>query len=358
MVCVGLLYGSAPLLFSLGSFLQFTAPFRIWNSGFTLQIGNEPTFDRPWVGKIYFVALYNRALSPHEIAGTFSRGFASATATRHMDEHLISLYTFAEGMGDTVHDTSGFESPLDLSIAPKGHVRWLDPHGIEIVRPAIVRSQEAATKIFEAVNVTQEMTIEAWLIPKTTAQAGPARIISFSGNRGERNFMLGQELSDIHFRLRTSVSEKPGTALGLKTTTGFLTPETIHLVATYKGGLQRLYVNGVEQAEALNLKTAVIIGFGTRKTAFAQVAYSFFYFFPVSFLLAVFASTRSIGVVNTLLLPCAVGAGLLATAEIFQAFAFHRGMDIPLLGYGLIITTMGAVMGRVVGAARPVSVLS
>jgi hypothetical protein len=125
------------------------------------------------------------------------------------------------------------------------------------------------------------------------------------------------------------------------------TSQQSHVVATYKDGVQRSYINGKQQPEVVDLTRDGIVGFGTRKTAVAQLAYSFFYFFPVSFFLTLFFSTRSGGPINSLLLPFAIAIGLLMVTEFFQAFAFDRAIDIRLIGYGLMIAGLGTLSGRV-----------
>lgn len=48
--------------------------FSRWNSGFEFIIGNEATGDRPWLGEIYLLAIYNRALTAGEIARNYDAG--------------------------------------------------------------------------------------------------------------------------------------------------------------------------------------------------------------------------------------------------------------------------------------------
>ena len=45
---------------------------------------------------------------------------------------LILEYDFSEGQGDKVHDTSGFESALDLAIPDTNKVEWLSCGGLRI----------------------------------------------------------------------------------------------------------------------------------------------------------------------------------------------------------------------------------
>jgi glycopeptide antibiotics resistance protein len=341
-LCLVLLYGALPLILSI---MQVVAPFHIWDSRFSFQIGNEATLNRPWLGKIYLVALYNRALSPYEISNNFYQGFASVGSERRA-QGLIALYTFGEMQGGIVHDTSGFREPLDLVISPQDRVRWLgSSQGIEIFHPAIVRSQQTGTKLVTAVNATDEMSVEVWLTPDSTEQHGPARIVSISADLTQRNFTLGQDGANIQFRLRTPVSITNRSPLFLTTRDEISTSDQSHVVTTYTNGVERSYLNGKEQPEIVLTRDG-IVGFGTRKTAVAQLAYAFFYFFPVSFFLVLFFLARSGDPTNSLLLALVITIGLLVVTEFFQSFAFDRRIDVPLLGYGLIIAALGALSGR------------
>ncbi len=346
-LCIVLLYGSIPFIFSIVHYPWFN--FHNWDAQFPFQLGNEATLDRPWLGKIYLIALYNRALAPDEIAHHFQLGFSPEVVKRRVQNSLIAFYTFDEGTGTTVHDLSNFGPPLNLAFSPRFHIRWLrNSHGIEIGQPAIVQSQGPAKKLFNALSTTHALSIEVWMTPANIKQSGPARIVSFSQDALARNFTLGQEGADIHFRLRTPISGKNGSPMNLKTQDGFLTLETFHIVATYKEGIERLYVNGREHAESLDLATTdLIIGFAARKTPIAQLAYSFFYFFPVSFFFASIFSSRSRSFMTTLFLPVMIGLSLLSIAEIFQAFVFHRAIDLPLISYGILIGVVGAFGGTV-----------
>jgi hypothetical protein len=119
------------------------------------------------------------------------------------------------------------------------------------------------------------------MTPQKTEQRGPARIISLSRGSGARNFMLGQEGADIYFRLRTPVSGNNGAPVLLRTNHGILSADDFHIVTTYKGGIQRLYVNGAERPEKLNLATDGIVGFSTPFASFifSRLASFFLSFF-------------------------------------------------------------------------------
>ena len=119
----------------------------------------------------------------------------------------------------------------------------------------------------------------------------------------------------------------------------------MHVVATYKNGLETIYINGAAQAQVLDLKSDGIIGLGTKKTQVARAAYSFFYFFPVSFLFAAFLSRLSNGWLARLL-PLAISAGLCAATEFFQVIVFARTADYSVILWSVFMAGFGTFGGR------------
>jgi VanZ family protein len=350
LFCI-LMYGAVPLALSV---VQSPWPnFRMWDSSFPFQIANEATLDRPWLGRIYLVAIYNRALSLAEISTNFRSRFSGNASDNRAKSGLVALYTFAEGDGEIVHDVSGFGDPLDLLIAPTTHVNWLNgSNGIEVAQPAIIKSQAPADKLRNAFRSADELSLEAWFAPSNLTQTGPARLISFSGDLRRHNFTLGQHGSDVMFWLRTLISGLVGGA-GLQTNDHVLTLDVSHVVATYRQGIERLYVNGYEHPNKLDVMKDVIIAFGVPKSVLGQIGYAFFYFFPVSLFVAAFLSSKSRPFIGTALTAVVFGTGLIAATEISQSFLFKRLIDFSLIGYGLTI----AILGALAGAGLPISQL-
>jgi hypothetical protein len=48
--------------------------FSNWDESFRLALGNELTGDRPWLGELHLVAIYDRALSQAEVSQNFEAG--------------------------------------------------------------------------------------------------------------------------------------------------------------------------------------------------------------------------------------------------------------------------------------------
>lgn len=94
--------------------------FTNWDPSYYLVLGNEATGDRPWLGKIFFLAIYSRPLAEKEIrqnyrAGRFP-GSSSEERVQRVSKGLVARYLFEERHGDRIGDSGGAKAPLDLCI--------------------------------------------------------------------------------------------------------------------------------------------------------------------------------------------------------------------------------------------------
>lgn len=164
---------------------------------------------------------------------------------------LQALYTFDEGSGTTVNDTSGVGAPLNLTIANPANATWVTG-GLSVDASTIVQSASAAAKIIAACQSTNEVTIEAWVQPASLNQGGGgnvARIVSISADTSNRDVALVQSdgtQTDLYSgRLRTTATDNNGLP-SLDGPTGSLTTALNHVVYTRdSAGNARLYVNNV-----------------------------------------------------------------------------------------------------------------
>lgn len=232
--------------------LLLPADFSNWDPTFPLQLGNEPSLDRPWRGRIYLVAIYDRALTAQEIWTNFTAGPSVRMVHNRVDEGLVLFYDFSERAGDVVHDRVGSGVPVHLHIQNPARVQWLVPSGLLVHGATIITSSEPPMKLAnERFSPRSELSVEAWVAPADLAQGGPARIVSYSYNPYLRNFTLAQQERDLVFRLRTPVSGANGTNPELRTLNQPLGPGVHHLAATYRNKIETFYLNGIEQGRVL-----------------------------------------------------------------------------------------------------------
>jgi hypothetical protein len=126
-------------------------------------------------------------------------------------------------------------------------VTWL-PGGLSIDTATVITRAGAATKVIDAVQVTEAMTLEAWVRPADDTQFGPSRIASLSQDPYPTggNFVLGQSADTYESRMRTSNTDQYGQP-GLVSTAGTAVPGALtHIVYTRAlGGAESLYQDGV-----------------------------------------------------------------------------------------------------------------
>jgi len=207
-------------------------------------------------------------------AGTCQDGACAASGGRVTDG-LVALYEFDETSGTAILDTSGVEPALDLAIADELAVSRT-AGVLSIDSPTMIASPGAATKILDACQLTDELTVEAWVAPANTTQGGPARLVTMSVDTSFRNFQLGQEQDTYEGRLRSDLSDENGRPF-IVSRAGDATASLQHLVMTRSSdGRRTLYVDGVPRSTDLvrgtladwdasyPLKLADELGTGTR----------------------------------------------------------------------------------------------
>ena len=173
---------------------------------------------------------------------------ALAGALRADDGPLL-LYTFESGAGVIVRDLSGVEPALDLHMHDSGAV-GLSPGRLQIKSGTHIQSLGPASKLIDAVRKSHELSVEAWVVPSSTKQDGPARILTLSKDTSHRNFTLGQDRDRFDFRLRTTRTSHNGLP-SLATGGGTLKAGTLHhfTFTRSREGLARTYLNGQRVAE-------------------------------------------------------------------------------------------------------------
>lgn len=173
-----------------------------------------------------------------------------SAASPRVSSGLQAMYSFEEGGGSLVRDVSGVGTALDLSIADPAATTWL-PGRLQIDTATTIASAAPASKIINAAQASNALTLEAWVTPANTTQSGPARIVTLSENLQMRNITLGQDGSGYNVRLRTTATDDNGNP-ALNSPVGSLTATPTHVAYTRDAaGTARLYIDGLEQSSAV-----------------------------------------------------------------------------------------------------------
>jgi VanZ family protein len=137
----------------------------------------------------------------------------------------------------------GLLAPFDWYTA--NDARWTpDGHGLQFVSAGVARSASRPAKLHERLIAAGRFSIEIWISPADQRQRGPARIVSYSESTQWRNFTIGQWESDLAVRLRTTRNNLNGTDPHVTVKDVFAVPGFRHIVMTYDGAYERVYVDG------------------------------------------------------------------------------------------------------------------
>jgi VCBS repeat-containing protein len=162
------------------------------------------------------------------------------TAPQRVATGIQARYDFNEGSGGTIADTSGAGAPLDLTIGKPALVSWL-AGGLAVSDDgAKIESSARATKIIDAVQASNEITVEAWIQPESLTVTSPAGILVVSKTPSQRSLLFGQSGGQYETQLKTSTGTPSlqGPANGLSLT---------HVVYTRtSSGQATYYVNGAQ----------------------------------------------------------------------------------------------------------------
>ena len=180
-------------------------------------------------------------------------GFGQVAAPGRVNENLKLYYTFFEGTGSITSNVAKSEMAVPLTMNDTSKVAWLKDGGIRLKEEgAILQAGKQPLELYSALAATNQLTVECWVKAENLIQDGPARLISYSKDKAERNFTLGTDEDTFVIRLRTPGSGLNGSDPQLKVP-GVLSLNKQHLAFTFDGSLIRAYVNGVLQSERLSL---------------------------------------------------------------------------------------------------------
>ena len=111
--------------------------------------------------------------------------------------------------------------------------------------PVRIATAFAPTELIDACQLTDEITVEAWVTPLDATQDGPARLVTLAESRLSQNFLIGQQQTTFQARLRTTDTDNLG-APAVSSIGDTAAPVLTHLVFTHTASddSDRLFVNG------------------------------------------------------------------------------------------------------------------
>jgi ferric-dicitrate binding protein FerR (iron transport regulator) len=234
----------APMIFATP-----TAEARVLGTELALLAGADATRLEVRSGKVRLTRK-DDAVSVEVAAGQVAvapKTGAFAAKPGRVTAGLQALYLFHEGQGAVIHDVSGAGAPLDLKIPTPRLAPWTSP-GLRLQGNLRIDTDGAATRLIDACRKTQELTIEAWVLPSKAVPDFEGALVALSTDVPDRSFALIQGGGTYDAWLRTSTTDGSGRP-ALSTGKGVAEPKLTHVVFTRTAsGQERLYVNGLERA--------------------------------------------------------------------------------------------------------------
>lgn len=163
---------------------------------------------------------------------------------------LVLVWEHAEGTRLLRNPETGEER--EWVIASRGRGR-LDAGQAMVLDGGAFVAETGAEELRNAVQNANAFTLEALVQSRRAPQNGPARIVSFSRDSGNRNFTLGQERDRFVLRLRTT--RNAPNAVNPQLDLGPVDLERpVHLAFTYEPGVLTVYRDGEKFAAHATLQ--------------------------------------------------------------------------------------------------------
>lgn len=194
-----------------------------WDTNYPLTIGNNPTGDCPWRGKISDVMIFNSVLEEKEIAKLFKNKKIVLTDY----PSLLAYYPLKNGgFSDLAHQNS--------SLIWKGNsIQKTSTQLVEIDENSWLQSKNAVTSISHKVEISSEFTLSVVIFPKYSDDF--ATILALSGDSMHSNLVLGIEKNQLLIRIRTPLSGDSGKKPELVLSNFHQNFERQHLIIIYDG---------------------------------------------------------------------------------------------------------------------------
>lgn len=247
------------------SVMTATSNLDHWDENFTLLVGNEHTGDRPWRGSVSELVIADKAISRAEV----ERAFSEVNFWHTLGDALIGHYQFSETgsyQDQTGHlpalswrtsESQGSENDQSVVKDYSSHAK--NRSGVFLSSHHWLESEQPAKSMTHSIRSTSQFTLSATVATAEPKQTGPARIISLSGNPYARNFTLGQDQSDLIFRLRTRLNGENGGSPEFSIPNVFADTDAHQIIVVYDGRYFRLYVDTIVNSHSLEMLNVAIM---------------------------------------------------------------------------------------------------
>lgn len=330
------------LTFLLSAHLQNTTNLSNWNTDFPLLLGNEKTAGRPWQGQVSQLSFISRALSSSEVEFVLSQN----NPLTGINDSLVASYQL--GGREGYSDEKGNLPDLTWRGLP---TNFQDRNGILLNSNHWLETSDSAALLTQRIRNTSQFTLIADVATADTNQTGPARIVSLSAGPLQRNFTLGQEGTNLDFRLRTPLTGINGSKPSLSVPHIFADTSPHKLIITYDGSTVRISLDHLTPSYSLELHPGSRLFWqllpphsNSLSNKICKIFYYGLLFVPLGFILGLIAKLSRLGTYHNRLL---IFIGLFSscgTLEILLSTVSGKFMSLENLLLSLMIMVGGMLL--------------
>jgi VanZ family protein len=315
-----------------------------WNCSYPLLVGNELTQDRPWLGRIRGVAIYDRVPNDAELRELSHLPMTAETSEVRRRAGALLVYAFDTVGAPRVPNLGLITANNDLEATISGpSIGTASDGALDVDGHHLVRSSGVPKDLCERIMRSKAFAVEADIASGDLSQGGPARIVSMSLDTLERNFTLGQDQGALIFRVRTPRNGPNGLRLPIQTGSHAITGAWQHVWASYGTGRAEILIDGEPAMVTSDGYKMLVLDEERPPVPISQIA-TLLYFAGGAISALLFAERR---LVSTLLLAY-LSATAVPTLFAFTLEAWYGyDLDWVLLAAAIVSPGLGTIAGRV-----------
>lgn len=228
-----------------------------WSEDFYLAIGNEVTGDRPWNGYIYNLYISDRSLKRAEVKQALEQtGSLIAESSS-----LVTAFDFSKEQNyyrdssqqilDLLWQSSFLFPRSDRDSSNNKLVfgdRSSKSSAVLINSQQWLKTAEPARYLNKRLKKTGEFSFFLTVSTDKFDQTGPARIVSLSEGVYEQNLAVGQEGTDLSFRLRTPITGSNATQPEFIIPKVFNSDAVRQIIVTFASNRLSFYLDNIDNA--------------------------------------------------------------------------------------------------------------
>ncbi len=194
--------------------------------------------------------LHNQIASPSAAPKSASSapqtGENRAAATVASTDGLVFWWENGAALGQLKDPETKALSPV--AATPRGAAIFGRHHEMDLSYSGSFVATDADHTLLAALTRSNELSIEALIVPARSYQREPRQIITFSSTPRSRNFSLAQDGDELTFRIRTTKTG-PNVNKPVLTLCKLKCNDANHVIVTYKEGRVVCFLNGRKVAD-------------------------------------------------------------------------------------------------------------